>query len=394
MPLYERKLVNELLLRMNEERRFIQIVVGPRQSGKTTALSQAVGRFAGRTHFVSADDPMIVSGGWLKNEWAKARMMIPEVGGDVVLIVDEIQKVRDWSSVVKQCWDEDTRGKRRLKVVLSGSSALLLQKGMSESLMGRFEVLYSPHWAFVECTEAFGYTLDEFLFFGGYPGAAPLRKDEQRWSRYIGTSIVEPTIAQDVLMMEEIRKPALLKALFTLGANYSAQELSYTKMLGQLQDVGNTVTLAHYLELLAKARMLCGLPKYSDNRLTVRKSSPRLMVYNTALMSYTQGQMRKSLIDDAEKRGHLVESAVGAYLLGRADTDDFEVFWWNERIHEVDFVIQKGSALTAIEVKSGRVRRTGGCMAFKERYPDALCYIIGANDITLEDFLRGRIPLF
>jgi predicted AAA+ superfamily ATPase len=200
--------------------------------------------------------------------------------------------------------------------------------------------------------------------------------------------------SQDVLMMEEVRKPALLRALFTLGAGFSAQELSYTKMLGQLQDAGNTVTLAHYLELLSRARVLCGLPKYSENKLTAIKSSPRLMVYDTALMTYAQGERRRLLLEDPDKRGHLVESAVGAYLLARADTDGFEVYWWNDRAHEVDFVIQKGSLLTAIEVKSGRVRRTGGSLEFKRRYPEALCHTVGSDGCALEDFLAGKIPLF
>jgi predicted AAA+ superfamily ATPase len=235
--------------------------------------------------------------------------------------------------------------------------------------------------------------LDDYLYFGGYPGAAALISDENRWADYLGSSIIEPTISQDIMQLEEIRKPALLRALFSLGASFSAQELSYTKMLGQLQDAGNTVTLAHYLELLSRARILCGLEKYSPNILTMRKSSPRLMVYDTALMSYSYRQNRKLLLADPEKRGHLVESAVGAYLLARADTDSFDVYWWNSAKGEVDFVLRKGQSLTAIEVKSGRVRKTNGSLEFKAKYPEALSMIVG-GDVTLEEFLSGEVPLF
>ena len=278
--------------------------------------------------------------------------------------------------------------------MLTGSSPLLLQKGLAESLMGRFEILYSPHWNYSECKEAFGYSLDDFLFFGGYPGAAALIKDEERWVRYIGMSIVEPTISQDILMMEEVRKPALLRSLFMLGSGYSAQELSFTKMLGQLQDAGNSVTLAHYLELLGKANVLTGLQCYAGNQVRIRKSSPRLMVYDSSLMTYADGSNRRRLLEDPADRGRLVESAVGAYLLARGKEEGFELYWWRERGNEVDFVLKKGSLLTAIEVKSGRVKNTGGSLVFKNKYPEALGLTVGSPNLGLEDFLLGKTGLF
>ena len=390
--MFKRKLVERLIERMTEPRRFIQIVVGPRQTGKTTAVTQALEELTVPTHFVSADDPSLNSVEWLRNEWEQARVITKT--GAALLIVDEIQKIKGWSPIVKLLWDEDSRLHVPLKVILTGSSALLIQKGLAESLMGRFELLYSPHWNYAECREAFGYSLDDFLFFGGYPGVSVLIKDETRWSRYMGTSIVEPTISQDILMMEEVRKPALLRALFMLGSGYSAQELSFTKMLGQLQDAGNTVTLAHYLELLSKANMLAGLQNYSGNQIRTRKSSPRFMVYDTSLMTYADGANRRRLLSNPIDRGRLVESAVGAYLLARGKEEGFEVYWWRDRSNEVDFVIKKGSQLTAIEVKSGRVKGVGGSLVFKQHYPEALSLIIGSTNYSLDNFLLGKMALF
>ncbi|MDR2088565.1 MAG: ATP-binding protein [Clostridiales Family XIII bacterium] len=378
--------------RLTESRKFIQIVVGPRQTGKTTAAVQALERLNLPHRFVGADDITLVSAEWLRSEWEQARALAKPDGA--ILVVDEIQKVPQWSSVVKLLWDEDSRNRIALKVVLTGSSSLLLQKGLAESLLGRFEVLYSPHWCYSECREAFGYTLDDFLLFGGYPGAAALIKDENRWARYVGQSIIEPTISQDILMMEEVRKPALLRSLFLLGAAYSAQELSFTKLLGQLQDTGNTVTLAHYLELLGKANMLTGLQNYSGNRIRIRKSSPRFMVYDTSLLTYADGTNRRHLLDNPTERGRLVESAVGAYLLARGKEEGFEVYWWRERDKEVDFVIKRGGKLTAIEVKSGRVKGVGGSLEFKKLYPETLSLIVGTANRKLENFLLGEIPLF
>ena len=394
--MFKRKLAAQLAERLAEQRRFIQIVAGPRQTGKTTAVLQALEMIDAPAHFVSADDPNLISTEWLRNEWEQARALAKtaDARGGAVLVIDEIQKVAKWSSAVKLLWDEDNRSRVPLKVVLTGSSSLLLQKGLAESLMGRFEILYSPHWSYAECKEAFGYSLDDFLFFGGYPGASALIKDESRWARYMGASIVEPTITQDILMMEEVRKPALLRSLFMLGSGYSAQELSFTKMLGQLQDAGNTVTLAHYLDLLGKANMLTGLQNYSGNQIRVRKSSPRFMVYDTSLLTYADGTDRRRLIDNPTERGRLVESAVGAYLLALGKEEGFEVYWWRDNGNEVDFVIKKGSRLTAIEVKSGRVKSVGGSLVFKQLYPEALSLIIGSANCGVEDFLLGNKPLF
>ncbi len=390
--MFNRVLVSQLTNRLIESRKFIQIVVGPRQTGKTTAVIQALKQLSLQKHFVSADDPNLVSSEWLRNEWELARAYAKN--NEAILVIDEIQKISDWSSIVKLLWDEDSRLSIPLKVVLTGSSSLLLQKGLTESLMGRFEILYSPHWSYIECKEAFGYSLEDFLFFGGYPGAASLIKDENRWARYMGTSIVEPTISQDILMMQEVRKPALLRSLFMLGSGYSAQELSFTKMLGQLQDAGNTVTLAHYLDLLGKANMLIGLQNYSGNKIRSRKSSPRFMVFDTSLMTYADGANRRRLLENSTERGRLVESAVGAYLLARGKEEGFEVYWWRERNNEVDFVIKKGSRLTAIEVKSGRVKNVGGSLEFKKLYPEAFSLIVGSANFKLEDFLLGKIPIF
>jgi len=393
--MYRRKLVEQLKNRMTERRHFIQVVIGPRQTGKTTAVLQTLESFPQTHHFVSADDPVLSSPEWLRNEWERARLLQKQAGKEFILAIDEIQKIPSWSSMVKHLWDEDSRKKIPLKVIVSGSSPLLVQKGINESMAGRFEVLFCPHWNYTECKAAFKYKLDDFLFFGGYPGGAEIKNDVERWVRYMGTSIVEPVIARDILQMEEVRKPALLRSLFTLGAVYSAQELSYTKILGQLHDAGNTTTLANYMELLDKANILCALPKYTVNKVKARQSSPRFMVYDTSFLIWAAGASRRNFLEMPDTRGHLIESAVGAYLLARSKEEGFSVYWWRERDKEVDFVIEKGpGTLTAIEVKSGKVKHTGGSLEFMKQHPHALSVIVGSENCCLEDFLEGKIPLF
>ncbi|MBS0614675.1 MAG: ATP-binding protein, partial [Proteobacteria bacterium] len=248
--------------RLAEPRRFLQVVAGPRQVGKSTLVQQVTGDLGAPVRFASADEPTLRSTEWIGQQWEAARLDATGRAG-AVLVLDEIQKIPAWSETVKRLWDEDTRKKRPLKVILLGSAPLLIAQGLTESLAGRFETLRLPHWSYAEMREAFDFTLDQYLYFGGYPGAAPLAKDPVRWARYIADSLIETSIARDVLLLTRVDKPALLRRLFELACRYSGQILSYTKMLGQLQDVGNTTTLAHYLDLLAGAGMVCGLSKYA-----------------------------------------------------------------------------------------------------------------------------------
>jgi hypothetical protein len=315
---------------------------------------------------------------------------IAAVDGPAILVLDEVQKVSAWSDAVKARWDEDTGRGLPLHVVLLGSAPLLLQRGLADSLAGRFELIRLPHWSAAEMGEAFGWSIEQSIYFGGYPGSAPLIGDEDRWARYIRDALIEPTIARDVLLLTRVDKPALLRRLFELACRYSGQVLSYTKILGQLQDAGNTTTLSHYLELLAAAGMVTGLPKYAGQVVRQRGSSPKLMVLNTALLTAQAGTTFATARADGELWGRIVESAVGAHLVNAAALAAFEVFYWRDRNREVDFVVRSRDRLTAIEVKSGRSRDTlAGMEAFSAAFHPDRTLLVGGGGIPVEEFL-GR----
>lgn len=375
--------------RLAERRRFIQVVAGPRQVGKTTLVGQVVGAAAQPAVVVSADQPSLRDAAWLAAQWERARILAAEADADgAILVVDEVQKVTGWSEAVKQLWDEDTRARLPLKVVLLGSAPLLVQRGLTESLAGRFEIIRLPHWSFAEMRAAFGFSLDQYLHFGGYPGAATLVDDAERWRMHVLDSLVETTIARDVLLLTRVDKPALLRRLFELGCRHSGQIVSYTKLLGQLHDAGNTTTLAHYLELLSGAGMLTGLPKYAGNAVRQRASSPKLQVLNTALMSAMSGLSFAEARADREYWGRLVETAVGAHLANAAALRGWEVFYWRERNREVDFVVRAGSALVAFEVKSSRgASSLSGLAAFAAAFRPTRTLLVGGDGIPVEDFL-------
>lgn len=376
----------ELARRLAEPRRFIQVVAGPRQVGKSTLVQQVVEAAGLPVVFASADEPTLRGPEWIAQQWEAARLAIGSDGA--ILALDEVQKAAGWAESVKRLWDEDTRHKRPLKVVLLGSAPLLIQRGLSESLAGRFEVLHLPHWSLSEMRAAFGFTLDEYLYYGAYPGAASLAGDPERWGRYIRDSLIETTIARDVLLLTRVDKPALLRRLFELGCRYSGQVLSYTKMLGQLQDAGNTVTLAHYLDLLAAAGMLMGLPKFAGQVMRSRGSSPKLTVLNTALITAQSGLTPEEARSNHEFWGRLVESAVGAHLGNVRVTGACEVFYWRERNREVDYVVKAGHTVTAIEVKSGRVSETlPGMAAFAQAFKPRRMLLVGGDGIPVEEFL-------
>lgn len=390
---FERAKAAVLTGRLREPRRFLQVVAGARQVGKTTLVGQVLDRLDVPSVFVSADEPTVGDTAWLAAQWERGRLLAVDAGSaGAVLVLDEIQKIPRWSDVVKRLWDEDTRARRRLKVVLLGSAPLLMQQGLTESLAGRFEVVHLPHWSYAEMRAAFGFSLDEYLHFGGYPGAAPLIGEPQRWRRYLLDALIETTISRDVLLMSRVDKPALLRRLFELGCRYSGQILSYTKMLGQLQDAGNTTTLAHYLHLLAGAGMLTGLQKYSGKVIRQRGSSPKLQVLNTALMTAQSGLSMAEARSDREFRGRLVESAVGAHLANAAADGACELFYWREQSQEVDFVARAGRIVVAIEVKSGRAPAAfSGLQAFSQVFKPTRTLLVGGDGIPVGDFLSKPV---
>lgn len=390
MHAFKRAMFHILLKRLHEPRKFIQVLMGPRQTGKTTLIRQVIDELSFACHYATADEPVLKDAVWLEQQWESARTALSTQRSKKkgLLIFDEIQKVPGWSETVKRLWEEDTAKKRSLHVVLLGSSTLLMQQGLTESLAGRFEIIPVTHWSYAEMREAFGWNLEQYVFYGGYPGAAGLVRDPKRWARYIMDALIETTISRDILQMQRVHKPALLRRLFELGCAYSGQILSYQKMLGQLQDAGNTTTLAHYLNLLEKAGMLAGLPKFSEKKARQRASSPKLLVLNTALMTAPSGVSLKEAKKEPDGWGRIIESCVGASLKNGLMQIHGELFYWLDRNQEVDFVLRRGKELVAIEVKSGgRKARLNGMKAFCESHRVKKKLLVGADGIPLERFL-------
>lgn len=369
----------------------MQVLYGARQVGKTTLVRQVADKMNIACRLASADEPTINDREWISAQWQIARAAARKSGREgALLVLDEVQKIPAWTETVKRLWDEDTQNQTALKVVLPGSAPLLIGRGLSESLAGRFEMLHLPHWSFSEMREAFDWDLNQFLFYGAYPGAAPLVKQPRRWSDYIKDSIMETTVSRDVLLLSRIDKPALLRRLMQIGCSYSGQILSYTKLMGQLQDAGNTTTLAHYLDLLSGAGMLTGLHKYARDISRARRSSPKFQVFNTALITAQSGMLQKEMMEDSKVWGRLTESAVGAHLVNGSRNGQYEVSYWRDRNREVDFVLRMGKKLLAIEVKSGRPPASfPGLANFVKEFQGAKTLIVGQGGVPLEDFLSA-----
>jgi predicted AAA+ superfamily ATPase len=387
--MFLRPIAHTLSKRLNEPRRFIQALIGPRQTGKTTMARQIISGINFSSYYASADEPVLKDRAWIEQQWEIARI---ELRNDkeqkkAVLFLDEVQKVTGWSETVKRLWDEDTASALELHVVILGSSQILMQQGLTESLAGRFEIIPVTHWSFIEMQEAFGWDVDQYVYFGGYPGAVALIQDHERWRRYIIDSLIETTVSRDVLLMRRVDKPALLRRLFELGCLYSGQVLSYQKILGQLQDAGNTTTLAHYLSLLEGAGLLMGLQKYTGQQVRRRSSSPKLLTLNTGLMS----ALSTSTFEEAKKQlefwGRLVESSVGATLANSIRGRSLELSYWSGRNREVDFVLSRGNRIIAIEVKSSRKKTSlPGIQAFLKEFTVERNLLVGSHGMPLEDF--------
>jgi len=386
VKIIERELVRTLLGRLDAPSQPIQIVLGPRQVGKTTAVEQVLARWKGAGHYASADLPAPPDALWVEAQWQVARQLARESRRRTLLVLDEVQKVPHWADVVKAMYDEDKRSRSLVRPIVLGSSSLHVARGAQESLAGRFELHFCSHWSWPECRAAFGWTLDQWIYYGGYPGAASLIRDAKRWRRFVSDSLIESVLSRDVLQMTPVTKPALLRQLFMLAMRLPAQVLSFNKMLGQLQDAGNTVTLAHYLELLSSAFLVSGLGQWSGGTLRQRASSPKFIVWNNALVT----AMSHLSFNETRRRGdlwgHLVENAVGAHLLNGGLARS--TCYWHEAGAEVDYVVDRGSEVVALEVKSGRRANSVGVAAFRRKYPETKLLVIGTGGIPLQRFFE------
>ena len=376
--------------RLREPRRFIQILAGPRQVGKTTLIRQVMNDIHRPAHYASADIPALQTESWIMQQWETARAKTRTSGQEGILILDEVQKLPRWAETIKGLWDADTFSSLPLYVVLSGSSQLLIQKGITESLAGRFEIIPMPHWGFVEMQTAFDLTLAHYLFFGGYPGAIPLIHDPERCRAYINDALIETSISRDILLMTRVDKPALLRQLFYLACAYSGQILSYQKIVGQLHEAGNITTSSHYLHLLRAAGLVTGLQKFSGQKIRQRASSPKFQVLNTALIT-AQGQRTfDQAINDHIFLGRLTESAVGAHLLNSSPNTGINLYYWREQNRKVDFILEYNRQIIAFEVKSGKDKNRSlpGMEKFTTTFRPSKSILVGPGGIDLETFFR------
>ena len=393
--MYKRSIYHTIIKRMEEHRMFIQVVMGPRQIGKSTVVKQVLDDLGKPYLLYSADTIPSTSPKWISECWANARLqMRAQQLEEMILVIDEVQKLKNWSEYVKKEWDADSLNHINLKVILLGSSRVLLEKGLAESLMGRYEEIRMSHWSYPEMREAFNMSLEQYIYYGGYPGAAQLIEDEERWANYVNGAIIDATINKDILMDSPISKPALLRQTFELSVAYSGKILSLTKMLGALQDAGNTVTLAGYLNLLGDSGLVTGLQKFSVDMAHKRASIPKYQVYNNALLSVLSGLSFKEAVTDSKRWGQIFESAIGAYIISEAFVHRFEVYYWHEGNDEVDFVLKKNQKIVAIEVKSNGETKTTGMERFHKLFNPLATIVVGENGIQPELFLSMDLRKF
>lgn len=392
--MFTRSQLEILKSRMAEPRRNIQVIMGPRQVGKSTLVGQFTETTAVPHDLFSADGVGKENTAWISEKWHEARMKMEIMQeNEHILIIDEIQKIKNWSETVKKEWDKDTREKRNLKVILLGSSKLLIQKGLEESLAGRFETIRMGYWEWHEMRDAFGVDMNEFIYFGGFPGLAPYINDEQRWQRMMEDSIVSPILSKDILEIEEIRNPALFRQVFDVSALYSSQEMSLNKMQGAINS-GTVPTIGSYLNILDRTMLAKPMQKYVPSMLRQKNSVPKLQVYNNAFKNMTGAHSFQEAMINLTEWGRQVESCVGAYLATRSVTDNFELLYWRiSSGQEVDFILKRGEQIAAIEVKSGNAKKVSGLNDFRQLFKKQLgqSLIVGPEGLPLEQFFQIEI---
>lgn len=405
-PLYERPLVADLVRRLSDGSDLIVAIFGPRQSGKTTAIHQALRRCeipAAYHGLDTGEDPRKKdeSGhrwrprdpGWIMERWRDARREARRLGHWVILVLDEVHRIEGWSAAVKALWDADRRHGDRVRAVLLGSSPMQMRVGLTESLAGRFEPFPMAHWSFGEMSAGFGFDFDEYLYYGGYPRANRYRGQPGRWADFVLTTLVHTAVERDVLAQTRVDKPALLLRLLRVGSQLAGQMVSLRTLRGHLDDAENLTTLAHYLSLVERIGLLTGLRKFARQEHRRRGDAPKLIALNPALVTAHSERDFPTALGDSVLRGRLVENAVGAHLF-LTKTPRMEVLYWREGDSEVDFVIPRGERLYAIEVKSGsRASATPGLEVFARRFPEAVPVVVGGpRGEPLTEVLSTPVP--
>ncbi|WP_420463143.1 ATP-binding protein [Candidatus Palauibacter sp.] len=416
MKAFERPHVAQLVRELTDESGppLIVAVTGPRQSGKTTLVRQALRRLRGlglRSRYIALDSadsghrtslsaPDAISGadaatarppsrdvGWLAGTWRRARRDARADSRGLVLALDEVQHINDWSAAVKGLWDADRLAGCPLKVVILGSAPWRLLTGRGESLAGRFMSFPVRHWSLSEMAEAFDVTLDEYIFFGGYPGAIRHADDVRRWRHYMASSIVNPIFDRDILALTRVDKPSLMRQLVKMAPE-SGKILEYQTIAGRLKDAGSLTTLQHYVDLLSDAGIMTQLPNYSGSAVQRVASNPKLLALNSGLMTALSGYSFDAARADRTFWGQVVETAVGAHLHNTLETA-MHVAYWRDGADEVDFVLFQGPHVLGIEVKSGRRRGwPRGLRAFEERFPRTRTLLVGGEGgVPLNEFL-------
>lgn len=387
--MFKRRHYDILSARIREGRRFIQVVMGPRQVGKSTMVKQVLADTDIPYIRFTADNVPATNTSWISQCWdsARAKMKVESLG-ELILVIDEVQKISGWSEAVKKEWDDDSFNDLNLKVILLGSSRVLIDKGLADSLAGRYERIIMSHWNYAEFKEAFGWDVDRFIYYGAYPGAAPLVDDPDRWLQYISGSIIDATINKDILIDAPVSKPALLRQTFELACSYSGQELSLTKMMGQMVDAGNTTTISGYLNLLGQAGLVCALGKFSNDEARKRASTPKHQVLNNALKTAYASMTFEQACIDRKYWGRIFKSAVGAHITSHAYEGDYKVRYWRDYSNnKVDYVLEKKGKLVAIEVKSNQEKSNRGLVEFKKLFNPEACFVVGDGGMPVESFL-------
>jgi len=414
MYLYSRPQVSQLV-KIVENRSDMRIIaiIGPRQVGKTVIALQARKRLeeAGYTcHYVSFDDPRLNQQDWpsntipsdtmeikdfaipetLVNTWEDARKDSLESPKGHVLFLDEIHLIPKWSNYVKGLWDRDRRESYPLHIVILGSVIWQMLVGRNESLTGRFREIKTMHWSLPEIDQITNLTTEEFIYYGGYPASLLKESEESRfddWHKYIIKTILGTVIGQDILLLHQIKKPALMRQLIEITPAYSGQIMAYNKLLGHLQDKDNAITVKHYLNLLSDAALITTLTRYTPKPHLRVTSHPKFNVLNTALMTAPSGYSFEESQVNRSFWGRVVESAVGAHLCNTRKAAT-QIHYWRDKSgnYEVDFVIARGPHLIGIEVKSGKKQTRQGLNAFKEHFPHAKTMIVGSSGIAFNEF--------
>lgn len=366
----------------------ILIVEGPRQAGKTTMVQRALNELGLKATYANADNEYTDNRLFIHNAWEKKRRS----ANSQLIVLDNIQHIRNWSTLLQAEYEADMAIGKQPRVVLIAASCAPFYRDMETDFMQQNStILRLSLWTWADMRDAFGWSLDQYIFFGGYPGLGEIVAKGRPWRNYVRSKLIEPALTNDILIDVRLYKPHVLLQILEEGISYQGEVRSLNGILENTDGAGNTIILSTYLEFLHNAHILYAIRKYSEMMDRRRASIPKMQVHGNAIAAYYKNWRFPKTLQQDKKRHEILLSAVGAHLLNRSFLEGYKITCFWDRYSSIDFIISDSRGRDIL-INLCRPKADNALAYFTRHYGSFRTILVGdGGQMSVEEILDCTI---